>query len=165
MLVHLQYITCIPDANPVEKGWGTSWQFSRWCAGAQGLWVERQTGRRFVNEMSSTAERTNGVFDVLNADRDVVAIADARAVRHPGSMVFTASDVELLVSRGFVQKYETLALLAQACGIPLSNLKVEVELYNRAITAAREGRTHGGGALVLCAASCEGFNVQRRIGN
>ena len=142
-LVHLQYITCIPDANPVEKGWGTSWQFSRWCAGAQGLWVERQTGRRFVNEMSSTAERTNGVFDVLNADRDVVAIADARAVRHPGSMVFTASDVELLVSRGFVQKYETLALLAQACGIPLSNLKVEVELYNRAITAAREGRTAG----------------------
>lgn len=142
-LVHLQYITCIPDANPVEKGWGTSWQFSRWCAGAQGLWVERQTGRRFVNEMSSTAERTNGVFDVLNADRDVVAIADARAVRHPGSMVFTASDVELLVSRGFVQKYETLALLAQACGIPLSNLKVEAELYNRAITAAREGRTAG----------------------
>lgn len=142
-LVHLQYITCIPDANPVEKGWGTSWQFSRWCAGAQGLWVERQTGRRFVNEMSSTAERTNGVFDVLNADRDVVAIADARAVRHPGSMVFTASDVELLVSRGFVQKFETLALLAQACGIPFSNLKVEVELYNRAVTAAREGRTAG----------------------
>ena len=98
-------------------------------------------------------------------------------------MVFTASDVELLVSRGFVQKFETLALLAQACGIPFSNLKVEVELYNRAVTAAREGRTagsftdrlgppyrpggrtHGGRALVLCAASGEGFNVQRRIGH
>ena len=139
-LVHLQYITCVPDANPDEKGWGLSWQFNRYCAGAQGLWVKRQTGRRFVNEMSSTAERTNAVFDALNEGCDLVAIADARAVRHPHSALFGPDDAARLVDRGFVQSFDSLEALAQSFEIPYEPLIEEVQSINKAVQAARSRR-------------------------
>lgn len=131
--IHLQYIFCIPDANPDEKGWGATWQFSRYAAGAQGLWVVRQTGERFTNEMGSTEERTNAVFDCLRAGRDMVAVADARAARHPRSTIFGRDDVENLVARGFVMKFPTLEALAHELGIPFKRLSEEVDQYNDAL--------------------------------
>ena len=47
-LIHLEYIHCVPDASPDEKGWGTAWQFSRYCASPFGFWVSKNTGERFV---------------------------------------------------------------------------------------------------------------------
>ncbi|MDO5532152.1 FAD-dependent oxidoreductase [Sutterella sp.] len=122
-VIHLHYISCIPDANPDEKGWGISWQFSRYCAGAQGLWVVRQTGERFTNEMGSGVDRTNAVFDVLRAGNEVIAVSDARAVRHPRSSIFSEEQVEALVARGYVMRFPTLEALAAELEIPLERIR------------------------------------------
>ena len=131
--IHLQYISCIPDANPDEKGWGTCWQFTRYSAGAQGIWVERQTGRRFTNEMGSAADRTNAVFDGLRQGKDLVAVADARAVRHPSSGIFTAEGVETLVARGYVTQFDSLEKLASELEIPLESLRQEIADYSQSV--------------------------------
>lgn len=132
-IIHLQYISCIPDANPDEKGWGSCWQFTRYCAGAQGIWVERNTGRRFTNEMGSAADRTNAVFDALREEKDLIAIADARAVRHPRSGIFTEEDVKTLVARGYVTEFDTLESLADELEMPLESLRQEIEAYSQAV--------------------------------
>ncbi len=132
-IIHLQYISCIPDANPDEKGWGTGWQFTRYCAGAQGIWVERKTGKRFTNEMGSSVDCTNAVFDALRREHDLIAIADARAVRHPRSGIFTEEDVKTLVARGYVTEFETLESLAEELEMPLESLRQEIAAYSQAV--------------------------------
>lgn len=132
-LLHLEYIHCIPDASPDEKGWGTTWKFSRYCAATQGVWVVRQTGRRFVNETGDNVDKTNAIFDLLNAGKTPVAIADANAVRHPQSVLFGPQDVETLVARGFVSRYPTLEALAAGMRIPIDALRATVERYNASL--------------------------------
>ena len=136
-LLHLEYSHCIPDASPDEKGWGTTWKFSRYCAATQGVWVVRQTGRRFVNETGGNVDKTNAIFDLLNAGFEPVAIADARAVRHPQSVIFGEHDVAALVARGFVSRYPTLEALAQGRRIPLAALRETIARYNDALRAGR----------------------------
>ena len=128
--IHLQYIHCIPEASPDEKGWGSVWQFTRHCAAAQGVWVVRETGRRFVAETEVNDVRTNAILDEVNAGRQCLAIADARAVRHPRSVIFSKDNVEELVRRGLVRRYDTLDLLASDMGIPLQSLQKTIEEYN-----------------------------------
>lgn len=137
-LLHLEYIHCIPDASPDEKGWGTTWKFSRYCAATQGIWAVRQTGQRFVNETGGNVDKTNAIFDLLNAGLEPVAISDARAVRHPQSVIFGTSDVEALVARGFVSRYPTLEALAEGRRIPLAALQATVARYNDALRSGRE---------------------------
>ena len=132
-LLHLEYIHCIPDASPDEKGWGTTWKFSRYCAATQGVWVVRQTGKRFVNETGENVAKTNAIFDLLNAGQDPIAIADAHAVRHPQSSIFGAADVETLVARGFVRRYPTLMALAAGKRIPYDILKATIDRYNASL--------------------------------
>lgn len=132
-LIHLEYIQCIPDAHPEEKGWGAAWRFSRFCAASQGVWVARQTGRRYVNELGETDAKTTAVFDLLGFGQDPVAVADARAVRHPHSAIFSEADVEDLVARGYVSRYPTLESLAREEGIPLAPLKAEIKAWNDAV--------------------------------
>lgn len=136
-LIHLEYIHCVPDASPDEKGWGTAWQFSRYCASPFGFWVSKNTGERFVNELSGNSEKTNAVFDILNTGDEPLAIANADAVRHPQSMIFQESDVETLVRRGFIQKYSDIDSLAKGYGIPPGPLKQTIEAYNTAVKAGK----------------------------
>lgn len=133
--IHLQYIHCIPEASPDEKGWGSVWQFTRHCAATQGVWIVRETGRRFVAETEANDVRTNAILDEVNAGRQCLAIADARAVRHPRSVIFSADNVEELVKRGLVRRYDTLEQLAADMGIPLEPLKETIEQYNSDLTS------------------------------
>ncbi len=131
--IHMEYIHCIPDASPDEKGWGSAWRFSRYCAASQGVWVVQETGRRFVNETAPNDVRTNAVLDVVNDGCHCLAVADARAVRHPHSVIFGAEDVERLVARGLVRRYDALEELALDAAVPLAALRESVADYNRAL--------------------------------
>lgn len=84
--------------------------------------------------MGSTEERTNAVFDCLRVGRDMVAVADDRAVRHPRSTIFGRDDVEDLVARGFVMKFPSLEVLSRELGIPFERLRQEVDQYNEVFT-------------------------------
>lgn len=132
-LVHMEYIHCTPESCPDEKGWGTAWQFSRYCAAYQGVWIVQETGKRFVNELGSNAVRTNAVLDEVNKGHHCVAIADARAVRHPRSVIFTAENVEQLIGRGLVKRYETLEELAENLKIPFHSLQSTILRLNQDI--------------------------------
>lgn len=136
--LHMQYIHCFPDASPDEKGPGTTWRFTRYCAAPRGIWVHRETGERFVNERAPSDVRTNAVLDVLNAGGHCAAIADARAVARPRSVIFSERDVEPLVARGVVRRYETLEQLARDNAIPYKPLLLTVMAYNKAIRAGHD---------------------------
>lgn len=135
-LIHMEYIHCTPESCPDEKGWGTAWRFSRYCAAYRGIWIVQETGQRFVNELGTNDVRTNAVLDEVNKGHHCLAIADAKAVRHPRSVIFTEQDVERLIARGLVHRYESLEDLAHDLDIPLSSLRLTLfqlngDIYNR----------------------------------
>ena len=144
-LVHMEYIHCTPESCPEEKGWGTAWRFSRYCAAYRGIWIVQETGKRFVNELASNDVRTNAVLDEVNKGHHCLAIADARAVRHPRSVIFTEEDVSRLIARGLVHRYDSLEQLAHALQTPLASLKATIYQLNSDIHNNREkdifGRT------------------------
>lgn len=132
-LLHMEYIHCLPDTSPLEKGVGLVWYFNRFCAAAQGVWVTRRTGERFVNELGTNIERVKGVLSVVSSGDEPVAVADSRAVAHPQSVIFNSIDVAELIARGVVRKFDSLEALASAMEIPLGPLQQEVAQWNRAV--------------------------------
>lgn len=136
--LHLQYIHCFPDASPDEKGPGNAWRFARYCAAARGVWIQRETGERFVNERAASNVRTHAILDVLSQNGHCHALADARAVERPRSVIFSAKDVEKLVARGLVRRYPTLDDLAHDNGIPYKRLLATLRAYNKALQAGAD---------------------------
>lgn len=141
--VHMEYIHCTPESCPEEKGWGSAWRFSRYCAAYQGVWVVQETGRRFVNELGTNAVRTNAVLDEVNKGLHCIAIADASAVEHPSSVIFNQKDVERLAARGLVHKFDSLEHLAAYFNVPLEPLKNSIEKYNQDVSQKKKSDSFG----------------------
>lgn len=130
-VLHAQYIHCIPETSPDENGWGQVWEFTRYCTCTQGIWVVQETGKRFVNELESNVNRTNAILDLVMNQQNALAIADAKAVEQPSSLIVHREDIAELVTRGFIYEYETLRDLAVDFSIPLTALQEEIEQYNQ----------------------------------
>ena len=97
--------------------------------------------------------RSHAILDVLNENGHCHALADARAVERPRSVIFSAKDVEALVARGLVRRYPTLDDLAHDNGISYKRLLATLRTYNKALKAGADrdamGRPIERGALPM----------------
>lgn len=132
-LLHMQYIHCIPECSPDERGLGPAANFNRFCSAPQGMWVVRETGRRFVNEMGWGETITNAMLSVMVRGEKCISLADLHAVEHPESNFLTPQEVDNLVVRGRVLRFDSLAAAARHYEMPLAALEEEITLYNQAV--------------------------------
>lgn len=142
-LLHMQYIHCIPECSPDERGLGPASNFNRFCAAPQGLWVVQETGRRFINEMGWSESLTNAMLTVMVQGQKCISLADRQAVEHTESNFFTTADVESLVARGRILRFDSLAEAAANYSIPLAALQAEISSYNNALLTGQKKDSMG----------------------
>jgi flavocytochrome c len=121
--MQLSLIQLGPWASRDEEGFGVGSMFSMLAGFPYGILVERNSGRRFVNELS---DRKLLVDAMVNSGRDAVAIVDSRGVRY-------ASTLDKCLKRGVVKPFDSIEELALDGQIPLDALQKTIGSYNRSV--------------------------------
>lgn len=124
-----------PWASPDEKGAGPGSFFADY-AFAEGIAVDPQTGRRFMNELADRRTRAEAELKVLDKSTDKVtnypiAFCDEETTRH-------AEGFKAAYRDGCVFKDDTLEALAKRYNINLPELKKQVAEYNEIVQGKRE---------------------------
>ena len=132
-------IQCLPFSNPLEKELGIAFTFHVGAAGAFGIWVSSNNGRRFVDEMANRKVRADAIFAERAKGGHCWSICNEINTKRvelnrPGIM-------EKCQSRGVVEKFNTLEELAKAKGIPFAGLKKSVDLYNQSLKNGKDSET------------------------
>ena len=122
--VQLSWIQLGPWVCPEEKGFGIAPAFAQAISGLYGMWVDPETGERFVNEMADRRTRAQAEIEVGNDPEYPIAIADSTAVQGFGDYIANAKE------KGIVYEFESLQALAEHFGIPVDGLSEQVETYN-----------------------------------
>lgn len=120
MPVQLSWIQLGPWTSPDEKGMGIGFWFNIMAACPSGIWVDPDTGKRFVNELADRKTRADAI---LKTGNPCISIADQQAVKKVG-------ELDKMLERGIVKKFNTLEELASAYKIPFKSLLKAVEEYN-----------------------------------
>ena len=118
--VQLSWIQLGPWTSPDEKGFGMGVWFNIMAACPSGIWVDPDTGKRFVNELADRKTRADAT---LKTGHPCISIADQQAVRKVGKL-------DKMLEKGLVKKFNTLEDLASAYKIPFKSLQKTVKEYN-----------------------------------
>ncbi|MEJ2642715.1 MAG: flavocytochrome c [Desulfosarcinaceae bacterium] len=119
--VHLSHIQLGPWCSPDERYYGAAPDFVCYVAQPYGIWVDMDTGRRFVNELSNRAIRANAI---LGLGKPALALADQTAVDKVGW------DLTQALAKGVVRRFDSWAKLAGHYGVNRSALENSVSRYN-----------------------------------
>ncbi len=119
--VHLSHIQLGPWCSPDERYYGAAPDFICYVSQPYGIWLNMDTGRRFVNEMSDRAVRANAI---LALGKPALAMADQTAVDKVGW------DLSGALAKGVVRRFDSLSKLADHYGLALSALERSVRRYN-----------------------------------
>ena len=130
--VQLSWIQLGPWASPDERGFGLGPYFGQGVSAMHGLWIDTRTGQRFVNELADRKIRADAIIRVGN---ETIAIADA-----DGAARADPETMELLLDRGVVTPYDSLADMAEAHDIPLDALEESVATWNAAVEAGEDAQ-------------------------
>lgn len=120
--VHLSHIQLGPWCSPDERYYGAAPNFICYVSQPYGIWLNVDTGRRFVNELSDRAVRANAI---LALGKPALALADQRAVDKVGW------DLRQALAKRVVRRFETLTHLADHYGLNRSALEKSVGRYNQ----------------------------------
>jgi flavocytochrome c len=129
-IIQADWIQCGPWTSPDEKGFGIGWAWSAHVAMA-GLWLDANTGKRFVNEEANRKVRSDAIIALRAKGHECISLGDAGCKKsyddvRPGMM-----DKQL--KKGVVKQYATLEEVAKAYSIPLDALKASIEEVNTAV--------------------------------
>jgi flavocytochrome c len=119
--VHLSHIQLGPWCSPDERYYGAAPSFICYVSQPHGIWLDMETGRRFVNELGDRAVRANAI---LALGKPALALADQSALDKVGW------DLSRALGKGVVRRFESLAKLADHYGVNLSALERSVSRYN-----------------------------------
>ncbi len=128
--VQLSWIQLGPWASPDERGFGQGPYFGQGVSAQHGIWVDTRTGERFVNEQADRKIRSDAILRVGN---QTIAIADAK-----GPERWDPQTMQDLLDRGVVQRFDTLAELAEAFGMAPDTLDETVAAWNAAVEAGED---------------------------
>ncbi len=141
--VHLSWIQTGPWGCPDEKGYGKGARFASYSVFPCGIVVDPADGRRVVNEWADRRRRSDAL---LKAGYPCLGIVDSTgAAKEPKSLAFC-------LERGKIKKFQTIAELAEAYGVPSEALEETVRRYNNAVrskTTDELGKPLGKGARTL----------------
>lgn len=133
VLVQPSWIQLGPWTSPDERGFGRSPHFVQGVTASYGLWIDTQTGKRFVNENADRKTRADAILAVGNK---TIALADSKG--YQTAMGGQGDLLERMKDAGVVKEYATLEELAQAHEIPAGPFLETIETYNRGVEAGKD---------------------------
>lgn len=133
------WIQCGPWGNPREKGMGIGWMFNQTAAAEYGIWVNSK-GDRFVNELANRKIRADAIMVEQVHGLKCWAIANEPNVaplkkQRPGFL-------EKMLERKIVEKFDTVANMAKACGIDAAQLQKTIDEFNGYVKAKKDPVLH-----------------------
>lgn len=131
LLVQPSWIQLGPWASPDERGFGLAPHFVQGVAASYGLWVDTQTGKRFVNELADRKTRADAI---IKAGNKCVAFSDADGLAK-GTTGRPTDSLDKMLETGVLKKYDTIDAMAEAHAIPVEALKETIATFNAAIDA------------------------------
>lgn len=131
ILVQPSWIQLGPWTSPDERGFGTAPHFVQGITASYGLWIDTQTGKRFVNQNADRKTRADAILAVGNK---TIAIADAEAYTRGGTGG-PDDRLESMKQAGVIMEYATLEEMAVAHAIPLEPLLETIRTFNRSVDA------------------------------
>lgn len=129
ILVQPSWIQLGPWTSPDERGFGLAPHFVQGVTASYGLWIDTQTGKRFVNELADRKTRADAI---LAAGNRTIAFADAEGYAK-ASTGGQDDRLERMKDSGVMMEYATLEEMADAHGIPFEPLKATVETFNESV--------------------------------
>ncbi|WP_199190494.1 flavocytochrome c [Nitratireductor sp. StC3] len=134
VLVQPSWIQLGPWTSPDERGFGRTPHFAQGVAASYGLWIDTQTGKRFVNELADRKTRADAMLAVGNK---TVAFVDSAGYAK-GSAAGRRERFERMKEAGVLMEYATLEEMAEAHEIPLAPLKATIETFNESVDAGAD---------------------------
>ena len=129
ILVQPSWIQLGPWTSPDERGFGTAPHFVQGITALYGLWIDTQTGKRFVNENADRKTRADAILAVGNK---TIAVADAEAYARGGTGG-PDDRLERMKEAGVIMEYATLEEMAEAHDIPLEPMLETIGAFNRSV--------------------------------
>jgi flavocytochrome c len=133
-MVQPSWIQLGPWTSADEKGFGRSPYFVQSVTAAYGLWVNWETGQRFVNEMADRKTRADAIIAEGNK---VIAFCDAQgyevAQRRLGDKMLDA-----LKTSGVVKEFASLQDMAADFGTPPDALQATIDRFNASVDAGED---------------------------
>lgn len=132
MLIQPSWIQLGPWTSPDEKGMGMAPSLVQSITAAYGIWVDTNTGERFVDELADRKIRADAIIATGN---NAIAIADAQGIERARGR---GTNVDRMLETGVLKEYATLEDMAAAHAVPLEPLKATIGRYNRSIEAGKD---------------------------
>ncbi len=129
--VQTSWIQLGPWTSPDEKGFGVATQFTAGIVFILSLMVDPKTGKRFVNELANRKVRADAI---LKTGHPAVGIVDSGMVKHSGR----GGMLEKNLKRGTVKQFDSLEALAAGYGIPIKELKAQIDRYNSFVKSGKD---------------------------
>lgn len=128
LMIQADRVQVVPWCSPYEKSMGNMWQFSQTCAAPYGIWVDVNTGKRFINELGNRKVRSDAIIALNNIGHKCISLTDVRGAKQleknrPGTLP------KLMATKGLLE-FPTLEAVAKYYGTPYDVLKGEVDQYN-----------------------------------
>ncbi|WGW05989.1 flavocytochrome c [Tropicibacter oceani] len=133
-LVQPSWIQLGPWTSPDERGFGYAPHFVQGVAASYGLWIDTQTGKRFVNELADRKTRADAI---LAAGNKCIAFADAEGYAK-GTTGRPSDNMDKMKQAGVLMEYATLEEMAAAHDIPLDALKATIASFNQGIDSGSD---------------------------
>ena len=131
--IHLSWIQVGPWGSADEKGFGLGPHFAQEAAAMFGIWVQAQTGKRFINELANRKIRADAIMNIMNKGGNCLAICDKAGLH--GEVVEL---VPKMIESGVIKPYNSVEEIAAAYQIPLEPFKQQVDDYNKYVAQAKD---------------------------
>ena len=127
--VQLSWIQLGPWTSPDERGLGRGPFFAIACA-EHGIWLDTRTAHRFVDELADRKVRADAI---IAAGNETIAIMDAS-----GAELTDPELIDELLERDVVMRYDSVAELADAFGMPPDVLQETIDRWNDAVAEGED---------------------------
>ena len=91
-----------------------------------GVWVNANTGKRFISELANRKLRADAIMTLMNAGQKCIAICDAGNLNG-----HVAELVPKMLERGVIKAFDSVDDIAAAYGVPAEPLKETITNYNK----------------------------------
>lgn len=126
--IQLCWIQSGPWGNPKEKGVGVGALFNLRNF-MHGIMIDPATGKRFVNELADRRIRAEAIFA---AGHTCLTIVDSEGVKTYTHYIDDG------LSKGVIQKFNTLKEIADEFKIPWTEFKAQVDAFNKSVIAGED---------------------------
>jgi flavocytochrome c len=122
--VHLSWIQMGPWGCVDENGYGRGASFASYSVYPTGLLIDPSTGCRIVNEWADRKQRSDAI---IKAGHVCVGIVDSNGAQK------AADSLQRCLRLGTVKKFDRIADLGAAYGMPPHQLETTVDRYNQMV--------------------------------